>query len=122
MIKRRNGAIPRKPIPARRSTEVKNDFNEVTGITHQTFNALNCTVQPIEGGSMTPDLVGYMDREVFTVFTETFLVAGVEGSNRKPDELFIYGKWFKVIRCKRWQVGLAPHYECVVVEKDEGLL
>ena len=120
-IKRRSGAIPRKPLNGRRAIENRNDFNEITSITYQTFQALNCTVQPIEGSSMTPDLIGYMDREVFTVYTETQLTAGVEGTNRKPDELFIYGKWFKVIRCKRWQVGIIPHYECIVIEKDEGL-
>jgi len=119
---RRSGLIPRKTIPARRSVETTNDFNEVIGITNQSFNALQCTVQPVVGGSMTPDLIGYADREIYTVYTETQLVVGLEGTNRKPDELFIYNKWFKVIRCKRWQVGVIPHYECVVVEKDEGLL
>ena len=122
MAIRRSGLIPRKTIPAKRSIETTNDFNEVIDITNQSFNALECTVQPVVGGSMTPDLIGYADREIYTVYTSTLLSFGVEGTNRKPDELFINNKWFKVIRCERWQVGVIPHYECVVVEKDEGLL
>ena len=120
MAIRRSGLIPRKTIPARRSTETTNDFNEVIGITNQSFNALQCTIQPMIGGSMTPDLIGYADREIYTLYTETMLTEGVEGTNRKPDEVFINGKWFKVIRSKSWSVGIIPHYECVVVEKDEG--
>lgn len=122
MAIRRSGLIPRKTIPARRSVETTNEFNEVIGITNQSFNALDCTVQPVIGGSMTPDLIGYADREIYTVYTSTMLSFGVEGTNRKPDELLINNKWFKVIRCESWQVGIIPHYECIVVEKDEGLL
>jgi hypothetical protein len=118
---KRRGGIPRKTLPAKRNVEVRNEFNEVTSITETNFQALHCTVQPYEGDMFTPDVLGYTDKDVFTVFTETELKVGQEGTNRKPDEVMIEGKWFKVVKVKRWQT-LLKHYEVVVIEKDEGLL
>lgn len=118
---KRRGGIPRKSLQARRVIEVTNDFNEVISLTTTNFQALYCTVQPYEGDLFTPDVLGFTDRDVFTVFTETELKVGQEGTNRKPDEVMIEGKWFKVVKVKRWTT-LLKHYEVVVVEKDEGLL
>ncbi len=121
MAFKRRGAMPRKTLQARRIVETRNEFNEVVSVTPTTFQALYCTVQPYEGDLFTPDVLGYTDKDVFTVFTETELRVGNEGTNRKPDEVQIEGKWFKVVKVKRWTT-LLNHYECVVIEKDEGLL
>jgi hypothetical protein len=117
----RRGLIPRKTLQAKRIVEVRNEFNEVVSITPTVFQALNCTVQPYEGDLFSPDTNGYTDRDIFTVFTATELKVGQEGTNRKPDEIQIEGKWFKVVKVKRWTT-LINHYECVVIEKDVGLL
>lgn len=118
---KRRGVIPRKTLPARRIVETRNIFNEVVSLTQTDFQALYCTVQPYEGDLFTPDVLGFTDKDVFTVFTETELKVGQEGTNRKPDELMIEGKWFKVVKVKRWTT-LLKHYEVVVIEKDEGLI
>jgi len=118
---KRRGAMPRKTLQARRIVETRNEFNEVTSVTPTTFQALYCTVQPYEGDLFTPDVLGYAVRDVFTVFTETELKVGQEGTGNKPDEVMIEGKWFRVVKVKRWTT-LLKHYEVIVIEKDEGLV
>lgn len=122
MIKRRSGMIPRKTLQARRVIETRNSFNEITGVQYVTFQALQCTDQPYEGDTFDPNMTGFTNRKVRTVFTETLLQDGDDNSNRKADEVFMYGSWWKVFKVKSWQVGLIPHYEVIVIEKDEGLL
>ena len=122
MIKRRNGAIPRKTLQARHKQDVLDEFERPLTPTVTPFSAKNCTVQPYVGDTfqLAPD--GFQGKDVFTVFTETLLTRGKEGSLIKPDELLINNVWFRVVKVKPWQVGLIPHYECIVVELDEGLV
>lgn len=122
MIKRRNGAIPRKTLQARRKQDVSDEFERPLTPIVTPFEAKNCTIQPYVGDTfqLAPD--GFQGKDVFTVFTETLLTRGKEGSLIKPDELLINNVWFRVVKVKPWQVGLIPHYECIVVELDEGLV
>lgn len=122
MAIRRSGLIKRPNLKARRPTEQLNDFNEVVGVTFKEFTAFTCTVQPYEGSSMTPDPIGFSERDVYTVFTNTLLQGGAEGSTTKADELFIYGKWCRVIKVKPWLNGVNSHYEVICIAKDEGLI
>jgi hypothetical protein len=119
---RRSRLIPRITLQGRRNTEVRNEFNEVTSIVNQTFQVNDVTVQPFIGDMMSPDLNGFQNAEIFTVFTSTPLQTGVEGDTKKADELFIYDGWYRVIKVKRWLSGVIPHYECVCAKLDGGLL
>lgn len=121
MIKRRGG-IPRKPLDARHVQDILDEFERPTGRSLVSFQALYCTVQPYIGDVflLAPD--GFQGKDIFTVFTETQLSIGKEGGTTKPDEVLINSKWFRVVKVQPWQVGLIPHYECVVVELDEALI
>lgn len=120
-IKRRNGAIRRVTLQARRVVEVRDRFNRIVSTNTESFNAELCTVQPFVGDTflLTPE--GLQNKDVYTVFTQTKLQVGKQGTTEKPDEIFFDGKWFRVAKVKNWSVGLIPHYECIIVELDEGL-
>ena len=122
MIKRRNGAIPRKTLQARHKQDVLDEFERPLTPVTTPFKIYNCTVQPYVGDTfqLAPD--GFQGKDVFTLFTETLLTRGKEDSLIKPDEVLINNIWFRVVKVKPWQVGLIPHYECIVVELDEGLV
>lgn len=114
--------LPRVTLDGRRVVETVNDFNEVIDITTTSFKVKNCTVQPYEGAAMTPDQSGYKQVEAYTIFTDTELKNGKEGTNQKPDEIKLGDKWYKVIRVKIWRNSVIPHYECIVIDKDGGLI
>lgn len=120
-IKRNNGAIPRKTLQARHVTEGYDAYGYPTGLTYVPFEALVCTVQPIQGKDLLLLPEGMRDKEAYTVWTETECDTVNEGTDKKPDEIQIYGDWYKVTKKRSWQVGLIPHYELVVVKRDEGL-
>lgn len=121
MIKRR-GLLPRTTVQGRRIVEVRNEFNEVISLTPTTFQVNRVTIQPFVGDKLSPDLNGYQNMELYTVFTETPLQIGIEGSTRKADEININGSWYRVVAVKQWGVGVIPHYECVCAKMDQGLL
>lgn len=121
-MKRRSGPIPRITLSARHVTETVNAFNEPTGLTKTPFNALLCTIQPFVGDDMLPALEGFSTKDVYTVFTETEIIAGEEGTAIKSDEIQIYNKWYRVVKVKKWQVGVIPHYEVVCILLDTGLI
>lgn len=122
MANRRSGLIPRRNLQGRRITEVRNDFNEVVSLTPTTFTLQNCTVQPYVGLDTMAGQDGFNNVTAYTIFTDTKVSAGKEGTNNKPDEIMVNGAWCRVIKVKPWQNGLIPHYEIVVIEKDVGLL
>lgn len=122
MANRRSGLIPRKQLQARRLVEVRNDFNEITSITYTTFTINNCTVQPYVGVDTVAATDGFNTSSIYTIFTDTKLSAGKEGTSNKADEVMVNDSWCRVVKVKPWQNGLISHYEIVVIEKDEGLL
>lgn len=120
-IKRRNGSIPRLTLTARRVVEIRDRFNRITGTNTESFSAKLCTVKPFVGDTFLLSPEGLQNKDVYTLFTETKLQVGKQGTTEKPDEIFFDGKWFRVAKVKNWSVGLIPHYECIIVELDEGL-
>lgn len=120
-MKRRNGPIPRKSLNARHVTEVLDDFGTPT-ITEVPFTLTLCTVQPFVGDDFILGSDGLQNKDVFTVFTETPLQSGKEGSEIKADEVEINGEWYIVYKAQPWQVGIGlDHYCATVILKDEGL-
>lgn len=122
MFKRNSNLIPRKSLNARRVEETLDDFNRPINIGYVTFTAEMCTIQPLSGDDVLVLGEGFRDKSVYNVRTNTLISAGSEASNRKPDEIEIYGKWYRVIRVQVHLVGIIPHYECICVEKDTGLI
>jgi len=123
MIKRRRGAITRFDIQARHVQDDVDKFGRPSDTpTYTPFTAERCTVQPYVGGDLLVAADGFGDKEVYTVFTDTYLSQGKEGGLEKPDEVFIFDEWYRVAKTKRWQNGVINHYECVVVKIDEGLV
>lgn len=120
-MKRSRGAIPRKKLNGRHVQQVVNDFSEITGYTYTPFELKQCTAQPLVGDDLINAVEGYDSKSVYTVYTETKVTQGKQGTNIKPDEIQINGEWYRVIKVKAWQVGVIPHYEVTCVEIDEGL-
>lgn len=120
-LKRRNGTIPRITLQARRVVEVRDRFNRILSTDLTTFDAELCTVQPFVGDTFLLSPEGFQNKDVYTLFTQTKLQIGKQGTTEKADEVFFDNKWFRVVKVKNWSVGLIPHYECVIVELDEGL-
>lgn len=120
-FKRRNGAIRRITLKARKVVEVRDDFNRILSTNTTTFNAELCTVQPFVGDTFLLSPEGLQNKDVYTLFTSTPLQVGKQGTANKADEVFYDNKWFRVVKVKNWAVGLIPHYECIIVELDGGL-
>ena len=120
-IRRTNGAMPRKTLQARHVMEGYDQYGYPAGLTFDPFEALNCTVQPVQGKDLQLLPEGMRDKEAFTVWTETDCDTANEGTTEKPDELQINGDWYKVTKKRAWQIGLIPHYEIIVVKRDEGI-
>lgn len=119
---RRNGAIKRPTLQARHVTDVLDEFERPQTPVLTLFDATLCTWQPYVGDTfqLAPD--GFQGKDVLTLFTATELTKGREGGVIKPDEVLIKNVWYRVVKVKPWSVGIIPHYECVVVEIDEGLI
>ena len=118
MIKRRRGVIPRKSVQGRHVQDTVDDFGRplVGQAVYTPFNVLNTTVQPYIGEDFMAADSGFQSKRTYTIFTETKLTEGEEDSIIKPDEVMIDGDWYRVVKVKPWQVGVIPHYECVVVK------
>lgn len=122
-MKRRRGAIPRRSLPARHVTDDVDKFGRPSDTpTYESFTAKYCTVQPYVGSNLVVAPDGFADKETYVIFTDTYLSEGVEGGVAKPDEVFIFDEWYRVVKTKRWQNGVINHYECVVIKIDEGLV
>lgn len=115
-------ALPRKDIQARHVTDVVDKFGEPTGATYTDFTMSKCTVQPYVGSDFILGTDGFTDKTVYTVFTDTFVTDGLDGGVTKPDEAYIYGKWFRCAKVRIWGNDVISHYECVFVEMTEGLI
>lgn len=122
MRNKRRGAIPRKTLEGRHITDNVDKFNRPLAPTITPFEAKLCTVQPYVGEDLIVGADGFQSKSAFTVFTDTPITEGEEGSLIKPDELLIYGKWYRAAKVKVWQVGVIPHYECTFVQKDLGAI
>lgn len=125
MIKRRNGAIPRKTYSARQRTLVADNTsvfsNKTTSITYTPFSVINCTIQPASGSDLKTLDEGFRNKEVYILRTETAVIAVDEGSPRLSDQIQFNGvsglDWFDVIKVKNWSVGVIPHYEVIIVRQ-----
>jgi len=116
MIRKRR-LLPRKNIPARHIEDVVDKFGrpQIGQSNYTDFELKNCTVQPYVGNDLIVADTGFETKEAFTIFTETLVSVGEEDSIRKPDQVFMYDAWYRVVKVKPWQNGVIPHYEIVVV-------
>lgn len=121
-IRRSNSKIPRRTLQGRSVEEQLDEFERPELILRQPFDVNKCTVQPYTGDRLALSSDGFQGKDIQTIFTETELTSGLEASNRKADEVLINSRYYKVVKVKPWQVGVIPHYECIVVEIDEGLI
>ena len=119
--------IPRVDLVARRVLVTKNPssiFENEGSESYETFTASNCTVQPASGQDLLVLDEGLRDRETYTIFTDTVLLGVQEGTNRKGDQVEYDGltgtSWFSVVTSKKHNVGVIPHFECLIVKEPEG--
>jgi len=124
MIKRRRGAIPRKTVLGRHVTDSVDKFGrpDASLAIYEEFSVLNTTVQAYVGDDLVVQQDGFQSKEAYTLFTETKLTDGEEDSLIKPDEVFVFDSWCRVVKVKARTVGIIPHYECVVVRSTGGLI
>jgi hypothetical protein len=117
MIRKRR-LLPRKNIPARQVQDTVDRFGrpQIGQAAYTNFELKNCTVQPYVGDDLIVADTGFETKEAFTIFTETSASIGEEDSIRKPDEVFIFDAWYRVVKVKPWQNSVIPHYEVVVVK------
>lgn len=118
MIKRRSSAIRRVTLPARRVTDVIDKFGRpIIGQSQYTlFDLKSCTVQPYIGEDFVIADTGLQNKKTYVVFTETEVSVGEEDGTQKPDEIFLYDEWYRVVKVRPWQTGVIPHYEVIAVK------
>lgn len=121
MIGKKSSFFPRFKLKGRRVEETLDDFSRPISITNTEFDVLDCTIQPVTGNDLLALGEGFRTKSVYAIFTSTLIFEG-DNTNRKPDEIEIYSKWYRVARVEIWQNGVASHYKCICVEKDLGLL
>lgn len=120
--------IPRKTYNARRvllnkdtGSIFENASDATTPILYETFLTLECTIQPTTGQDLQTLSEGLRDRESYRIFTSTPLTSVIEGSNRLGDQIEYSGvngtSWFTVVKVKKRDVGVCPHYEAVIVKE-----
>ena len=119
---RRSSLIKRKDVQARSVTEALDYLNRPQGIVKTLYTLKECTVQPYVGDDLILAGDGFQNKSAYTIFTNTAVTEGLEGSTRKADEIQLYNDWYKVVKVKNWMVGVIPHYEVVCIRMDEALL
>lgn len=111
--------IPRKTFNARRREEVTDEFGLVDE-TYVSFTVDNAGAQPVTGYESSALPEGYRDKNVYKVFTTTYVRPSEEGTENYADQIEVEGgKWFTVIKVQNWSYGLQSHYLAYVVEENE---
>lgn len=120
--------IPRKTYTARKvflnkdNTSIfENAPDSTTPETYESFLTKACTIQPTTGQDLQTLSEGLRDKESYKILTSTPLTAVIENTNRLGDQIQYDGvngtSWFTVVKVKKWDVGVCPHYEAVIVKE-----
>lgn len=119
---RKRRLLPRITLEARHVEDNVDKFGRPDPLNplYTPFDLEFCTVQPYVGDDLIVSGDGFDSKTVYTIFTETEVTEGEDDSTIKPDEVKVYGKWYRVAKVKRWQTGVIPHYEIIVVKKQGG--
>lgn len=129
-FKRNSNYIPRKSYNAREVRKNKesgsifeNDTDDTTPFLYTSFTVKQCTIQATKGQDLLTLDEGFRDQEVYTLFTETPITSVIESTNRLGDQIEYDGvngtSWFTVIKVKKWNVGVAPHYMAIIVKDPD---
>lgn len=111
-------------LSCRRKVFVKDTnsvFDNVGTYSYQTFNAENCSVQPITERSQLLLEEGLREYESYTVYTTTPLTSVKEASEDLADQIYLDGQlgqsWFTVLKVKKHSVtSSGSQFEVVVVK------
>lgn len=125
---RNSGKIPRKTLQGYNRFVSKTTGgvfeNDLESITSTPFDVLQCTVQPLTGSELMVLEEGLRSKEVYNVFTNTKLTEAIEGTDQLADQIEIDGvngvSLFTVLKVKKWDNGLIPHYHAVVVKEPNN--
>lgn len=89
---------------------IQNDEYNVPRVVKIPFTVEDADIQPIKGSSLMALPEGLRSDIEYQIYTPTPLSSGVEGTDIRPDMLFIYGEWFVVVSVSGWKNSLDENY------------